>query len=616
MKHPSRLAFLLVSFLGIAIWGTGYVNANTEIEVIVLFNQGLDGPISYGKIIEDIGGTVWKEYDLVHALAATISLDKIDDLRLNPYVSAVEVNNRVQPLVQSIDWGVGDIGAPTSWNNGFTGDGIDIGIIDSGIQTTHPDLNGAIVQSRNLVTGTTDGSDLLGHGTHIAGIIAAQNNAIGYKGIAFDANLYNAKIRNDLNGQMTTDAVLSALDWLMDPNEDGNTSDHVDIINMSFGSYTYNSTFEQYVNNATNLGILLVAASGNDGLGGPLDAEDKVMYPARYANVVAVGMTDGSHLLASASNRGNSLDVVAPGVNIYSTFPTNGYQAQTGTSMASPYVAGLLALYKEQYPTYTVAQLRGLLYSNALDLGAPGKDYLYGYGLVQSLGGFRISYTLNGGIQSQNAPVIYDGNTAVSLGTPTRSNYAFLGWYSDPAFGGTPISSLGIGSSGDLNLYAKWGRNYTGTYFIRSKNSGLVMDVYNGGRDNGNRIIQWPKHGGTNQQWVLTPYGSPNADGYYEYYTISSVLNPQYAVDVYGGGTGIGNNMIQYTKLPWQTNQQWRLVDNYDGTYGMMSKLSEYSGNRYLLDVDGGGKTAGVNVIQWTGLPWQDNQKWYLDPLN
>ena len=149
------------------------------------------------------------------------------------------------------------------------------------------------------------------------------------------------------------------------------------------------------------------------------------------------------------------------------------------------------------------------------------------------------------------------------------------------------------------------GEDRSGVYVIRSKNSGLVMDVYNGGRENATNIIQWPYHGGLNQLWRFQATG----DGYY---TITSVLNPQYSIDVHGGGSTMGNRVIQYTSRPWQINQKWRLLENPDGSVSFRSQLAEASGTGYLLDVYGGGKTAGVNVIQWLGH-FGDNQRWYLE---
>lgn len=151
--------------------------------------------------------------------------------------------------------------------------------------------------------------------------------------------------------------------------------------------------------------------------------------------------------------------------------------------------------------------------------------------------------------------------------------------------------------------FAEPSKDYTGTYAIRSKKSGLFMDVYGGGKTQGVNVIQWPPHGGSNQQWKFERL----ENGYYK---ITSVLSGL-SIDVYGGGAEEGNKVIQW---PYHggSNQQWRIIENSDGSISLMSKLSEETYNYFLLDVFGGGSLAGVNVIQWSEL-YGDNQKWILD---
>ncbi|SHJ75285.1 RICIN domain-containing protein, partial [Parasporobacterium paucivorans] len=148
--------------------------------------------------------------------------------------------------------------------------------------------------------------------------------------------------------------------------------------------------------------------------------------------------------------------------------------------------------------------------------------------------------------------------------------------------------------------------DYSGIYNIRSKNSSLVMDVYGGGTVEGTNIIQWGYHGRENQQWRFASLGNG-------YYKITSVLNPSFSLDVYGGGTNLGNRVIQWT-YHGGTNQQWKIIENADGSCSLMSRLAVENGTRYVLDVYGGGTVEGVNVIQWSGNNG-DNQKWYLEQV-
>ncbi|SHJ17322.1 RICIN domain-containing protein, partial [Parasporobacterium paucivorans] len=149
-----------------------------------------------------------------------------------------------------------------------------------------------------------------------------------------------------------------------------------------------------------------------------------------------------------------------------------------------------------------------------------------------------------------------------------------------------------------------WQNDRSGTYYIMSKNSGLVMDIYGGGTDIGTNIIQWGLHGGLNQQWKFESLGNG-------YYKITSVLNPAYSMDVYGGGTSIGTKVIQWPYYGG-TNQQWKIIEYADGSISLMSRLAVENSTRYVLDVYGGGTVEGVNVIQWSGNGG-NNQKWYLN---
>lgn len=148
-------------------------------------------------------------------------------------------------------------------------------------------------------------------------------------------------------------------------------------------------------------------------------------------------------------------------------------------------------------------------------------------------------------------------------------------------------------------------KDYTGTYNIRSLNSDLVMDVFNGGSDQGVNVIQWPFHGRTNQQWNFEKLDNG-------YYKVTSVLSGL-SLDVYNRGTTKGNRVIQW---PYHggTNQQWRIIEHDDGTVSLMSRLAEESYSYFVLDVFNGGKDSGVNVIQWSAH-YGANQKWKLESI-
>ncbi|MBR0575076.1 Ig-like domain-containing protein [Proteiniclasticum sp. BAD-10] len=225
---------------------------------------------------------------------------------------------------------------------------------------------------------------------------------------------------------------------------------------------------------------------------------------------------------------------------------------------------------------------------------------------LQPVASHTVNFNSNGGTEVTSV-----SGTERSLITepaaPVTEGMVFDGWYKDEAltlrwnFASDRIPTT------DITLYAKWVKDYSGTYIIRSKNSNLVMDVYGGGTTEGTNIIQYSYHGMTNQQWKFESLNNG-------YYKITSVLNPEYSIDVYGGGTTMGNRVIQY-HYHGGINQQWKILENADGSISLMSRLAEESGTGYLLDVFGGGKTEGVNVIQWVSNNG-DNQKWYLENVN
>ena len=218
---------------------------------------------------------------------------------------------------------------------------------------------------------------------------------------------------------------------------------------------------------------------------------------------------------------------------------------------------------------------------------------------------YTLTYETNGGSAVASAQVGVQ-RLLTEPTSPTKAGSVFGGWYKDAALTQKWDFTKDRMPASNLTLYAKWEKDYSGIYNIRSKNSELVMDVYGGGTTEGTNIIQWTYHGRSNQQWTFASLGNG-------YYKITSVLNPQYSLDVYGGGTDLGNRVIQWT-YHGGTNQQWKIIENADGTVSLMSRLAEESGTGYLLDVLGGGKDQGVNVIQWTAH-FGDNQKWYLDAV-
>lgn len=237
-----------------------------------------------------------------------------------------------------------------------------VAVLDTGI-SNHPDLN--IQGGTSFVPGEPGIADGNGHGTHVAGTIAALDNNVGVLGVAPDVDLFAVKVLGR-SGSGSISGIAQGLQW--------SSNNNMDVANMSLGSPSPSPTLERAVNQATNSGVLVVAASGNSGA-------SSIGYPARYQNAMAVGATDQNNNRASFSQFGTGLDIMAPGVGVQSTYPGNGYRSLSGTSMAAPHVAGVAALVMSNNPSWSPAQVRSHLNQTATPIGASNQ---YGNGLVNA----------------------------------------------------------------------------------------------------------------------------------------------------------------------------------------------------------------------------------------
>lgn len=184
-------------------------------------------------------------------------------------------------------------------------------------------------------------------------------------GVAPSADLYAVKVLG-ANGRGSVSGIAQGLEWA--------ATNNMHIANMSLGSDAPSTTLERAVNYATSRGVLVIAATGNNGTG-------SIGYPARYANAMAVGATDQNNRRASFSQYGTGIDIVAPGVGIQSTYLNNSYASMPGTSMATPHVAGVAALVKQKNPSWNATQIRNHLKNTATNLGNSSQ---FGSGLVNA----------------------------------------------------------------------------------------------------------------------------------------------------------------------------------------------------------------------------------------
>ena len=250
-----------------------------------------------------------------------------------------------------------------------------VAFIDTGVDLGHPDLEGvAVTAPRDETFNSSDVSDPHGHGTHTSGTVFARtDNEIGIAGIAPNATLMPIKI-NVYEQQGFFSDLLDGVDWAR--------IHGADIISMSVGSWLSSdqaAAFQPVFSAARDAGILLVAAAGNDG-------SVTRSFPAALDGVVSVAAVDASSVVASFSTRNSAVDIAAPGVDTLSLSISDpsGYERMSGTSMATPHVAGVAALVWSARPALTVEELETILRASAADLGSPGRDDLYGDGLVDA----------------------------------------------------------------------------------------------------------------------------------------------------------------------------------------------------------------------------------------
>jgi subtilisin family serine protease len=282
------------------------------------------------------------------------------------------------------DWGLNGVQAPEVWAQGYTGSSVVVAVIDTGIDLDHVDLDSNIWVNAGEIAGNhrdDDGNgfvddvygwdfanddnnptDIAGHGTHVAGIVAAERNGTGATGVAYGAQVMAVQVL-DSRGSGTILDVAAGIRYAVD--------NGADIINLSLGAPFGSTVLLSALRYALLHDVLVVAASGNDGAASP---SFPAAYSAVLSNVISVGAHTAQDRLAAFSNReGNGVQVDAPGVSIYSTIPGNRYANWSGTSMAAPYVSGVAALAWAANPSLGASQLRDLITEGAVR-GVAGSD--------------------------------------------------------------------------------------------------------------------------------------------------------------------------------------------------------------------------------------------------
>jgi subtilisin family serine protease len=268
---------------------------------------------------------------------------------------------------EQYQWNLPVIQAEAGWDITKGDEHIIIAVIDTGVDLDHPDLKRRITSGYNVLLNNDFPDDDNGHGTHVSGIIASEtNNQEGLAGITWYNKIMPIKAMG-AEGYGTAFDIAKGIFWAVDHG--------ANVINMSLGNYQYSSLLKEAIDYAYNKNVVLIAAAGNENTMQP-------SYPAAYPEVLSVSAVDPTGRRASFSNYGDYIDVSAPGVQIPSTYFNQQYAALSGTSMASPHVAGLAGLLLSANPDLTNKEVLDIIKNSAFDLGTPGIDIHFGNGLI------------------------------------------------------------------------------------------------------------------------------------------------------------------------------------------------------------------------------------------
>ena len=277
----------------------------------------------------------------------------------------------ISPYYDDTQWGLDMIGADAAFRQGFTGKGVRVGVLDSGVNA-HPDLEGRLLPGRCYITDTPDPdntADTYNHGTRIAGLIAGVSGE-GYLGAAPDAQIVPLKITDGKAVQIS--ALCAAIYGAID--DYGCT-----VLNLSLGVQTDYTALREAVEYAESKNVVVVSAAGNNGT-------EALFYPAAYESVIGVGAVDSGGRLYYHSNHNESVFLSAPGAEVRTLSNLGGYTFSSGTSFAVAYVSAAAAVMRSMEPGLTAADIRSILASTASDTGDAGYDEYFGYGVLNLAG--------------------------------------------------------------------------------------------------------------------------------------------------------------------------------------------------------------------------------------
>lgn len=440
---------------------------------------------------------------IINGLSATVPADMINAIANFPGVESVALDYSIQaPAVTygttaSPQWNIVTVKAPDLWNLGYDGTGVVVAGMDTGVDINHPDLQS---RWRGGADSWYDPNgqhaapyDASGHGTQTMGIMVGGNAGGTSIGIAPAAKWIAVKIFND-QGAASLSVIHQGFQWLLDPDHNPDTDDAPDVVNNSWGLDSVNGCSSEFQADIQALKASNIAVVFADGNYGPYPSTS--ISPANNTISYATGATDSLNNIAYFSSRGPSVcdgsiypEIVAPGVNVRTADLTEGgmspnsYATVSGTSFAAPHVSGIMALLIDAFPGIPVQDLELALGISATDLGTPGADNSYGYGLVNGLSAYNYLFTT---IPMNDPPVALNDNARTSRNKPVTINVVANDYDVDGTVVASSIAIISMPAKGivinNYNGTVKYtpNKNFKGTdsftYTVRDDN-GAVSNV-------------------------------------------------------------------------------------------------------------------------------------------
>lgn len=418
--------------------------------ILVIPRAGLPAQ-EFAKILSVHGGKSRKvgqsNLYIVDLPAAASEKAVVAKLAHHPSLKFAELDRRVSPgfvpndPYNGSEWHLAKIGAPSAWNSA-QGAGVTVAVLDSGVDGTHPDLAAQMVPGWNVYDNNSNTSDVNGHGTAVAGAVAAaSNNGIGVASVAGQSKIMPVRIA-DANAYAYWSTVAQGLTW---------AADHgARVANISYVGVAGSLSVQNAAQYMKNKGGLVIVCAGNNGI-------DENITPT--TTMIPVSATDSNDLRTSWSSYGNFVAMSAPGLNIWTTARGGTYQQWWGTSLASPITAGVVALMMSAKPALDALQVENLLYSTAIDLGSAGRDPIYGYGRVNAAGAVQAAVSAPPTADTQ-APAVA---ISAPLGSSTVSGLVSVNATASDNVGVTRVELWVNGSAVAIDTAAPFGFSWDST---------------------------------------------------------------------------------------------------------------------------------------------------------